>query len=191
MPSTLRVNHDFNIHAPADATAQHGTLAWAVANAQNGDTILLTADAAKTGITLTQGDLLLTQRNLTIKTEAGAPPVTISGGNLSRIFEVATGASVTLSNLVITGGKAGLGQGGGIDNFGTVTLTGCTVSGNSADFGGGIFNVGGTLAVENGSSITGNAAPVGSGADVYSLGVVYLDSSSTIGALEGNPAQPI
>src|SRR5579859_4518551 len=71
VPSTLRVNHDFNIHVAADTTAAHGTLQWAVANAQNGDTILLTENLAQTGgITQTQGELILTQQNLTIASEA-------------------------------------------------------------------------------------------------------------------------
>ena len=73
VPAALRVNHDFNVHAAADASNQHGTLDWAVANAKSGDTILLTADAARTGITLARGELILTQQNLTITTEAGLP----------------------------------------------------------------------------------------------------------------------
>ena len=52
-----------------------------------------------------RGELILTQQNLTIRTEAGQPPVTISGGGTSRVFEVATGAQVTLSSVVITGGN--------------------------------------------------------------------------------------
>ena len=94
------------------------------------------------GITLTQGELLLTQQNLTIDTKAGQPPVTISGGNLSRIFEVATGASVTLHNLTITDGNAQTGnpadphegRGGGIvvDEGATLTITDSTVTDNSA-----------------------------------------------------------
>jgi hypothetical protein len=46
------------------------------------------------------------------------------------------------------------------------------------------------VTVENSSSITGNTAP-GYGADVYNLGVLYLDSTSTLGVLDGNPAIPI
>jgi hypothetical protein len=42
------------------------------------------------------------------------------------------------------------------------------------------------VTVENSSSITGN-----SGDDVSNLGVLYLDRTSTIGALDGNPAIPI
>jgi hypothetical protein len=51
--------------------------------------------------------------------------------------------------------------------------------------GGGIYNRGGTVTVENSSSITGNSAS--DGADVYNGGVLYLDSTSTIGVLDGNP----
>ena len=45
------------------------------------------------------------------------------------------------------------------------------------------------MTVKNSSSITGNLAPAGYIADdVYNAGVLYLDSSSTIGILDGNPA---
>jgi len=77
---------------------------------------------------------------------------------------------------------------GGIYNEGTLTVSGCTVTGNSADFeGGGIYNdTSGTVTIEVSSTITGNNA-----ADVYNLGVLYLDGTSTIGTLDGNPAIPI
>src|SRR4051794_18463389 len=83
-----------------DDVTRRGTLRYAVANAKNGDTILLTPGS----ITLTQGELLLGQQGLTIKS-VGNVPVSISGNHLSRIFEVAPGASVTLSNLTLTGGN--------------------------------------------------------------------------------------
>jgi hypothetical protein len=41
--------------------------------------------------------------------------------------------------------------------------------------------------VQISSSITGNTAPAGYGADVYNLGVLHFDSTSTIGTLDGNP----
>jgi hypothetical protein len=47
------------------------------------------------------------------------------------------------------------------------------------------------VTVNNSSSITGNSAPVGFGADVYNQGVLYLDATSIIGILDGNPAIPI
>ncbi|HEV3298222.1 MAG TPA: hypothetical protein VG055_01180 [Planctomycetaceae bacterium] len=76
------------------------------------------------------------------------------------------------------------GVGGGIYNHGMLTLSSCTVSANySNGVAGGICNdASGTVTVENSSSVT---------EDVYNLGVLYLDSTSTIGILEGNPAIPI
>ena len=50
------------------------------------------------------------------------------------------------------------------------------------------------MTVKNSSSITGNFASDGDEAyyeDVYNLGVLYLDSTSTIYYLEGKPAIPI
>jgi hypothetical protein len=57
--------------------------------------------------------------------------------------------------------------------------------------GGGIYNsapsprFSSIVTVENLSSIIGNTAPAGFGADVYNLGVLYLDNTSTIGVLDG------
>ena len=87
-------------------------------------------------------------------------------------------------------------EGGGIFNHGTLVLSGCTVTGNFSEYeGGGIFNDG-TVTVKNSSSITGNtiSADTATGfaaEDFDNLGVVYLDSTSTIGSLVGNPALPI
>jgi len=83
-----------------------------------------------------------------------------------------------------------------VGNSGTVTISHSTLSGNGvggADSdgdaegaGGGIYN-NGTVTVENSSSITGNSAP-DFGQDVYNLGLLYLDGTSTIGFLDGNSA---
>src|ERR1017187_8593088 len=87
------------------------------------------------------------------------------------------------------------GKGGAIYNSGTVTISHSTISGNFADyyddngqnygFGGGIYN-NGTVTVENSSSITGNVAVLGP--DIYNLGTLYLDGTSTSGVLVGNSA---
>jgi hypothetical protein len=75
------------------------------------------------------------------------------------------------------------GVGGGIFNEGTLTVSGSSVSGNLAnDEGSGIYNdTSGTVTVENSSTISG------SNGAVVNLGVLYLDSTSTIGGLIGNP----
>jgi hypothetical protein len=85
--------------------------------------------------------------------------------------------------------------GGAIYNdSGTVKISHSTISGNSAYFsngdynppghgyGGGIYN-NGTVTVENSSSITGNGE---ADWDVYNLGTLYLDGTSTIGDLFGS-----
>ena len=95
--------------------------------------------------------------------------MTVSGGGLSRVFQVDAGVTASISGLTITGGNdhrqrrrpvqrrrhghadqlhrqrqlRQLGNGGGLYNLGgTTTLTNCTVSGNSAAIdGGGLFNL--------------------------------------------------
>jgi uncharacterized protein (TIGR03118 family) len=99
----------------------------------------------------------------------------------------ATLISSTVSNnqaWYVDGAYQPHGVGGGIYNNGTLTLSGSTVSGNLAgDQGSGIYNdTSGTVTVEKASSIA---------QDAYNLGVLYLDSTSAIGILVGNPAIPI
>jgi CSLREA domain-containing protein len=101
--------------------------------------------------------------------------------------------TLMLNGCTLSGNLATHGGGLFVDN-GTVTFSGCTLTGNSATVqGGGIFTGGGTgsVTVKDSSSITGNSAPAGQGADVYNYGVLYLDSTSKIGVLNGNPATPI
>jgi predicted outer membrane repeat protein len=76
--------------------------------------------------------------------------ITVSGNDAVRVFEVGSGAKLTLARLTVADGKSG-DFGGGIYNNsgGTVEVTKSTFSGNSAtDLGGGIDNRG-TLEVTN------------------------------------------
>ena len=183
-PSTLPVT------STADDANQPGTLRFDVAHARSGDTILLTG-AVKGGIVLTQGELLLNQ-NVAIKS-AGSHHIGISGGGLSRVFEVASGAQVSLSNLILTGGNGVAsptsgdrndGHGGAIlvDSGGTLTVNRSTLSGNSAFFAGGaIESLSGTVNV-NDSTLTGNSASLVGGAINASSGTVNVNDS----ALSGN-----
>jgi predicted outer membrane repeat protein len=123
-----------------------------------------------------------------------------------------SGGTLTVNSCTLSGNSATYGGAIYVASS-TATVSGSTLSGNSATYGGGIYsdigsltvssstltaNVatseaggifsGGTLRVKNSSSITGNTASAGSGADVYNNGVLYLDSTSTIGILDGNPA---
>jgi hypothetical protein len=144
LPSTLAVT------SADDNVAEKHTLRWAVANADSGDTILITSTIANSPIVLTQGELVLTQ-SVTIR-GTGTVAQPISGGGTSRIFEIEAGATVTMENLTLTNGD-GLANnpngtsaydqlGGAILNLGTVTLNNSTISANITARGAGIFNAG-------------------------------------------------
>jgi predicted outer membrane repeat protein len=171
VPSTLTVTNNFDSGA--------GSLRAEIAAAQSKDTIVFALGQAPQVITLTSGELDITQ-DLTIQ-GPGAGLLAISGGNTSRVFQV-DGATtkVTLSGLTITQGSYGAttisGLGGGILNNGsTLTVSGCTLSGNVAsDSGGGIGNLG-TLTV-SGCTLSGNL-----GGGIFSRGTATVTGSTFTG----------
>ena len=170
-----------------------------LANVQStADTISFSQAAFATPqtITLTAGQLSLTDKATTTINGPGAMLLSVSGDNASRVFDIS--GSATLSGLTITGGNADDGaglqveggtatltncsvggnaatvQGGGLDNFdGTLTLSGCTISNNMAPTGAGLRNDGGTLALSN-STISGNTASGQGGGFYIKLGTVAL-----------------
>jgi hypothetical protein len=142
-----------------------GSLRGEIAAAASGDTIEFAGNVQ--GITLTNGQLVL-GKSLDIEGPVGNP-IVISGYKVgasyhSRVFEIDSGAIVTLSGLMITNGGVMGGVGGGILNEGTLTVSQCTLSGNNVTFtpgtnsgkGGGICNLG-VLTVSN-STLSGNSA---------------------------------
>ena len=93
-------------------------------------------------ISLTGGQLELSDTTGTTTIVGPQNGVTVSGGGLSRVFQVDALVNASIWGLTITGGEATdfHGVGGGLHNLGTATLTDCTVSGNSAaGSGGGLF----------------------------------------------------
>jgi hypothetical protein len=120
--------------------------------------------SAQQQIVLVNGSLLL-DHNVIISGPA-ASQLAVSGNNQSTVFEVATGAAVSISGLTVEAGAASGSSGGGIVNYGTLTLTNTivsgntdsTVSGNTAVRGnGGLANYGGTLSLID-STVSGNSA---------------------------------
>ena len=78
----------------------------------------------------------------------------------SRVFQVNSGVTATISGLTISGGNVS-GDGGGIYNLGTLTLAQSRVVGNTVTgIGGGVYNRGGTLSITD-STISGNTASLG------------------------------
>jgi predicted outer membrane repeat protein len=185
VPSTIVVTRS------TDDVSQRGTLRYALAHAAQGDAIRLSPALRGVPIVLTQGELVL-DKDLTIESLPHKPQ-TIGGGGTSRVFEVAAGAHVTLTNLTITGGEgiahrpAGSdpndGIGGGVLNLGMLTVNGCTLFGSFADLGGGVANEAGRLIV-NGSTLSGNFASFGGGGIDNDAGTLTVRGST----LSGNSA---
>lgn len=121
-----------------------GSLRQAIQNAAAGDTITFTVTGT---IALTNGELLITN-DLNIA-GPGANQLAISGGDISRVFEIGSNAVVNISGLTISEGHARNGfntyscdrssacgdPGGGIYNAGTLSLSYCTVRNNRAGKG--------------------------------------------------------
>ena len=107
-------------------------------------------------------------------TEYGIPTLTASARVLTSW---AVGTTITLNDLTITGGVAGLGA--GIGNSGVMTLNDVTVSGNSGGFGAGIFNDG--MLTLNDSMVSDNHAYSGHGGGIFNWGDLTLNNSTVSG----------
>ena len=160
-----------------------GTLRAAIANADNG--AVITFDPNLSGATITLGNTLTINTNLTIDASALPGGLQINGNGSVQIFNVAS--TVFLNSLTITNGYS-TNNGGGIYNGGTLTLTNCILSGNSATnsigvahgLGGGIYNDGGTLTL-NQCTLSGNSVGWGGGG-IYNLqGIATLNQCTLSG----------
>ena len=185
------------------------------------DTITFAAGLAGGTLVLTSGQqLAITTDDITIDGDVNGDDVadiTISGDADgsgtptaldTRVFNI-SGSIATLDALVITGGNAALGEGGGVfvagganltiansavsgnaaGNFGggmyvnnsTVTLTNSSVTGNSAaNYGGGIFNINGGTITLTSTAVTGNSA-ADSGGGIWNNGTVALTDADLSG----------
>jgi hypothetical protein len=169
----------YTVITPADNGT--GSLRTALGLAQNGDTINFDLGSSAT-ITLTSGPLTIST-NVTIS-GPGALSLAISGNNASTVFSVNGGVTAAISGLTIENGNSGVGEGGGINNGGTLTVSNSTLSGNTsasnAYGGGAIYNTG-TLTVSN-STFSGNTTTshsVGSG--ILNGGTVTVSNSTFSG----------
>jgi hypothetical protein len=91
-------------------------------------------------ITLTSGELLLANNDVKI-VGPGQDVLSVSGNGSSRVFEIASRVTASLSGLTITGGNAD--NGGGIYNAGSLTVVNSTIAHNWGNYeSGGIYNAG-------------------------------------------------
>jgi hypothetical protein len=205
VPSTLTITS-----AADDGSA--GTLRVVLGSAQSGDAIRFAHQLRGHTITLTQGQLVVNQ-NVDVE-GPGADKLTISGNAAGRIFDIGSGATVTIAGLTLTGGMSS--DGAAILNGGSLTLSHDVLSGNVAQgiAGGGLFGdgigrgggvenqAGATLDVSQ-STFTGNQAlgsPNGGnafGGGIYNqTGTVTIDSSTftanqALGAKGGSGGVPV
>ncbi len=169
-----RLLSTFTVTSTADDGSSSNTLRWAVAQANAATTassieIELGSSAATIALTNGQLELSNTQAAIAIYDGPGQGPVTISGSGVSRVFQIDSQVTATITGLTIASGSANgngggvynaggatldiqdctiefssaTGMGGGLDSDGTATLTDCTISGNTSDgYGGGVENSG-------------------------------------------------
>jgi predicted outer membrane repeat protein len=144
--------------------ATYTDLQTALNDATSGDTLQITGECTGNFSTGT---------NLTFM---GMPNAVLNGNNSGTVLSVGSGASVTITNLLITDGDSG-----GIDNSGTVTLNGNTQVDNNTTsyFSGGIWNhSGATLILNDNAQVNNNSAPQGAG--IYNQGTLTLDDDAQV-----------
>jgi hypothetical protein len=176
--------------------------AVSLASVLSGSNTVTFADSLASGtVTLTAGELLLTH-DLSIAGPA-AGPVTVSGNNASRVFEVAAGVSASLSSLIVANGRVSstsVARGGGLLDAGNLTLTDCMVTNNQVAVsltgtgtedvsaqGGGIYTSGPLTLLR--CTVAGNAATLSAGnldfgsangGGLYANGAVVGLTNSTV-----------
>ncbi len=135
-------------------------------------------------IALGGSQLELSNTALPMSITGTAPALTISGGGASRVFQIDSGVTATITRLTITGGSTS-GFGGGILNYGALTLTDSTLTANKAAFGGAILTSGGSLSVAN-CTIAGNSAGISGGGiearnDITVISSTFTDNTASSG----------
>jgi hypothetical protein len=123
-------------------------------------------------------------KNLTIlgRSRDGLPTPVLDGGGASRVLVIPSGVSLTLQDVEVANGSISGGDGGSIDNAGTLTLRGRTLvsSGNASGGGhGGAVHNSGTLIVTDTASLSGSAT-FGGGVANEAAGTVTITGSATV-----------
>ena len=156
-----------------------GSLRDAVNNVcAGGGTIEFAPGLSGQTIVLTSGELVPTA-DLTIDGATLTDPVTISGNDLSRIFNI-NSVTVTLNSLTLTHGNAVNENGGAIHIAGTavVTITHSTIANSHATYAGGAVRLApGTLTVLDTLFFSNTAGSLG-GAISNNTGTVTIRNST-------------
>ena len=110
--------------------------------------------------------------------------LTISGADVTRVFQVDSGTTVSICGLAIIDGNAGTADGGAIYSLGDLTLDDVRIANNTARFGGGIFTGGlGSSLTVDASSVVDNTSTDDQGGGIY---VSDGDVVITFTTIDGN-----
>ena len=117
----------------------------------------------------------------------GGGLITLSGGDVTRLFRVQNGRSLTLRNIILTDGFSGSDYGGAIyvENGGVLTVAGSTIQNSATNgwAGGAIIDFGGTVTLTD-SVIANNQSSYGAINSVGTLTLLrttIMSNTATIG----------
>ncbi len=138
-----------NITVTNNGDSGPGTIRQALADVCNDGTVGFAPGLADQTITLTSAELSIT-KTVAI-TNPNAPNLKVSGNNAHRVFNIQSGAKVTISHLSIISGAVINTNGGGIllNSGASLTFTNSVLNGNSAKYGGGIHNEGNLVLINS------------------------------------------
>ncbi len=169
-----------------NADSGPGSLRAEIAATTSGDTIAFSPTLKGRTINLTSGELVVS-KSLSINGGAAAN-VTVSGGNVSRVFDISGDANVTFRGLNITDGSSNAGGGVLVESGSSLNITQCTLTANRAlgdsngnALGGAIWNQGGASLNISQSGLSGNETDGRNqsyGGAVYNQGSLRVTSSS-------------
>src|SRR5438477_94942 len=169
-------------HTIGPCTADDCTLREAVVSSVDGDSINFAASVTGT-ITLAQGEMLI-QQSMTI-VGPGAKVLSLSGNNVTRIFEIKNGFTASISGLTLTNGyvdNAGstetIREGGAILNHGTLTVAECRFTLNAVK----------AFDVDRGSVIEGGRAEGGGLASDVNAPLVVRNCTFDFNSVQGAQA---
>jgi len=170
----------FNASNPTELIAAINT-----ANSNSADDVIyLTADILLTAVdnsSISNGEnglpVILGDGGSTLTIEGAGFTIEGAGGAPQfRLFEVASGANLTLNNIIIRNGNTTYG-GGGVFNLGTLAVTNSTFENNVSSGGGAISNGGPSLTVTSTTFSYNEGQGVGGAIDVYAGSIQITNSS--------------
>ncbi|MBK6750799.1 MAG: CSLREA domain-containing protein [Acidobacteria bacterium] len=168
----------------------------AVGSSPTNSDILFDPTFFNTPRTITLGGTeLVLDRNLNI-IAPGANLVTVSGGNQSRVFNINSGSTATLSEMTITGGNGSGGGGGAINVFSpntTLNLNRSRITGNTVTNGngGGLLNSDNAVVNISDSTFDNNTSTFNGGAIQNETATLMTIRNTTISGNTANSSSPL